>query len=325
MPFTLPCRPATQTRWRRLGVTVLAVSALLGGTACGTATPPAVAETSAAGGSVSPSSAPDGLQRQLRDLEATSHKHIGAFALDTGTGRTIGYRTDELFPSLSTFKAIAAAAILDKARRVDPGLLQRTIHWTPQQEVPLDGSPVNGHGATGMTVAQLAAAAISVSDNTAANLLLDQLGGPAGLTRYYRSLHDPVSRLDHPEPALNDWQPGARHDTVTPASLGRDLYQVTVGTALDSRDRATLNEWLRSCATGGERIRAGLPANWTVGDKTGTNSAFAGANDIAIAWPPSHAPLIFVVYTYGEPGTAIDNKVIATTAALLAQDLGAAS
>jgi beta-lactamase class A len=321
MPFTLLGRPAPRTRWRRLGVSVSALSALLAGTACGTAAPTAKAETTVA--SASAASAPDNLERQLKDLETSSRKHIGAFALDTGTGRTIGYRADELFPSLSTFKAATAAAILDKARHVDPGLLQRTIHWTPQQEVPQDGALANGHGAAGMTVAQLAAAAISVSDNTAANLLLDQLGGPAGLTRYYRSLHDPVSRLDRTEPTLNDWTPGERHDTVTPAAAARDLYRVTLGTALDSQDRATLDGWLRACATGGDRIRAGLPANWTVGDKTGTADSFGAANDIAVVWPPSHAPLILVVYTYGPTGAAIDNEVLSTTATLLAHDLGA--
>lgn len=264
--------------------------------------------------------APD-LARQLRDLETSSQRHIGAFALDTATGKTAGYRANELFPSLSTFKAAEASAILDRARRVDPGLLERRIHWTPDREVPLDGSPVNGNGAAGMTVSELARAAVTVSDNTAANLLLDQIGGPAGMTRYYRSLGDPVSRLDHPEPALNDWKPGERHDTTTPAAMGRDLRAMSLGRALTPPDRDVLNGWLRETKTGVERVKAGLPPEWTVGDKTGSNSAFGGANDIAVAWPPGRAPLIFVVYTYGAPGAALDNKTVAATATLLAREL----
>ncbi|WP_344425039.1 class A beta-lactamase [Amycolatopsis minnesotensis] len=281
-----------------------AFSALVTGTGSAVACPPA-----------------SDLARQLRELETSSQRHIGAFALDTATGRTVGYRANELFPSLSTFKAAEAGAILERARRVDPGLLERRIHWTPDREVPLDGSPVNGHGAAGMTVSELATAAVQVSDNTAANLLLDQIGGPAGMTRYYRSLGDPVSRLDRTEPTLNDWAPGQRHDTTTPSAMGRDLQAISLGRALTPPDREVLNGWLRGTKTGAERIRAGLPPEWTVGDKTGSMSAFGGANDIAVAWPPGHAPLVFVVYTYGATGAAIDNKTIAATATLLATEL----
>lgn len=193
------------SRWKRLGVTVLAASALLASTACGTGTASAGQDPPQSSGTPA---APSGLERQLKELEASSHKHIGAFALDTGTGRTVGYRTDERFPSLSTFKAVEAAAILDKARRSDPGLLERTLHWTPDKEVPLDGSTVNGHGAAGMTVSELASAAVTASDNTAANLLIEQIGGPAGLTRYYRSLNDPVSGWTTPSPRSTSGSPG---------------------------------------------------------------------------------------------------------------------
>ncbi|QWF79375.1 class A beta-lactamase [Amycolatopsis sp. CA-230715] len=293
-------------RWRFRLVLATAISTLLAGTGLASATPSAPAYD---------------VTRQLRDLEASSHRHIGAFALDTATGKAVGYRAHELFPTLSTFKAAEAAAVLDRARRSDPGLMERRIHWTPDREVPLDGSPVNGHGATGMTVAELASAAVTVSDNTAANLLFDQIGGPAGLTRYYRSLGDPISRSDRLEPGLNDWAPGQRHDTTTPAAMGRDLASVAVGHALAPADRDVLNGWLRGSKTGTKRIRAGLPPSWTVGDKTGTYSAIAGANDIAVAWPSSGKPLIFVVYTYGEKGAPLDDKTVADTARILAHEV----
>ena len=293
--------------WKKLGATVLAV--LMTSTACGGAARP-----STVAARVKPA-APADPRPQLRRLEASTHRHIGAFALDTGTGRAVGYRINELFPTLSTWKAMETAAILHRGRNLD-----RVIHWKPSQEV--DGSPITkGHGKEGMTVARLIAATMSVSDNTAANVLLGQVGGTAGVTRYYRSLNDKVSRLDRVEPELNDWKPGELRDTTTPANMARDLTAVTVGKALTPADRTKLIAWMRGCKTGDNRIRAGLPQNWQVGDKTGTGSDFGGANDIAITWPPSHAPLIIAVYTYGKKGAPADEKAIASTASILARSL----
>ncbi len=305
---------------------------LAAGTACGGghapaphaagATAPSAGITTGAAGAPAPGQAE--LDRRLRSLEASSHRHIGAFALDTDTGRTVGYRMDETFPLLSTWKAVEAAAVLDRAHRSRPALLGQVIRWRPDQEVP--GGPVTkGRGAAGMTVSQLVRAAVTASDNTAANLLLGPVGGPAALTGYFRSLDDPLSRLDRPEPDLNSWRPGERRDTTTPAAMGRDLYRITLGPALGAEDRGRLTGWLRACTTGDARIRAGLPRGWTVGDKTGTNSAFGGANDIAVAWPPSGgAPVVLTVYTYGGEGTAVDEKTVASTAALLVRALSTA-
>jgi beta-lactamase class A len=301
----------------KLGVTVVAGALLVAGTACGAGTVSAASRPASRTGT---SVAPGGLQQELRSLEGSYQARIGAFALDTGSGKTSGYRMDERFPLLSTSKAMTGAAILNKARRSDPALLDRVIHWTADEEVA--NSPITaGHGTTGMTVAHLAEAAFTVSDNTAANLLLKQIGAPAGLTRYFRSLHDPISRLDRWETDLNNWRPGEQRDTTTAAVIGRDLRQVTVGAALTAADRERLNGWLRSCTTGTERIRAGLPKDWTVGDKTGTASTYATANDIAIAWPPHGAPLIIAIYTNRTNGAPIDNKLISTTASLLVRSL----
>ncbi|MEN3309614.1 MAG: beta-lactamase class [Micromonosporaceae bacterium] len=259
---------------------------------------------------------------RLRDLETSYDGRIGAFALDTATGATVTYRAHERFPLLSTFKALAAAAILRKARRCDPGLLDRLIRWTAADILP--NSPITAqHVDTGLTVAQLCEAAITVSDNTAGNMLLRQLGGPPGVTRFAGELGDPVTRLDRTETDLNIWSPGQLSDTTAPAAVGRDLAAVTVGRALVAEDQARLIGWLRGNLTGGARIRAGLPPTWTVGDKTGSGPTYGSANDIAIAWPPSAAPLILAVYTNRNAAdAAFDNHVIATTATILAQALG---
>ncbi|GLZ09477.1 beta-lactamase [Actinomadura sp. NBRC 104412] len=311
----------------RLGLAALTAAASLGGTAaCRNETPAAQDKPNTRVATGAPAPAPVAGQAEararLRDLERSYRGRIGVYALDTGTGKTISYRDQESYPMLSTFKAMAAAAVLTKARRSEPGLLDRRIHWTPADEVPT--SPVTrGRGARGMTVAQLCEAAVTRSDNTAGNLILRQIGGPRGLTAYLRSLGDRRSRLDRWETGLNLWRPGERRDTTTPASMGLNLWKVTLGAPLAAPDRERLNGWLRANTTGGARIAAGLPDDWTVGDKTGTSNRYGAANDIAVAWPPSGAPLIIAIYTNRKAadGTT-DNTVIARTATIAARGLG---
>lgn len=259
---------------------------------------------------------------ELRELERVYAGRIGAFAVDTGTGATVSHRADERFPLLSTFKVLAAAAILHRARRHDPGLLERLIRWTEADLVPY--SPITSlHVADGLTVAELCWAAIAHSDNTAGNLLIKQIGGPEGLTRYARRLGDARTRLDRWETELNDWAPDDPRDTTTPAAMGRNLQRLTLGDALDTPDRLRLVGWLRESVTGGARIRAGLPADWDIGDKTGTGPTYGAANDIAFAQPPTGAPLIISIYTNrSAPDRPNDNAVIADTATILARALG---
>jgi beta-lactamase class A len=265
-----------------------------------------------------PAQAAAGLRRLERDYDG----RIGAVGIDTGTGRTVTHRANERFPLLSTFKALAAAAVLDRARGREPGLLDRVIHWTAADLLP--NSPITAaHVADGLTVAELCAAAIDYSDNLAANLLLERIGGPAGLTRYARCLGDPVTRLDRWETELNDWSPASPQDTTTPAAMATNLRNLTVGHELHPEDRDRLVGWLRANTTGAARIRAGLPDSWTVGDKTGSADAYGAANDIAIVHPPTGAPLILAIYTNRTAKNATyDNAVIASAATLLASALG---
>lgn len=259
----------------------------------------------------------------LSALEAEFDARVGAYALDTGSGKTVPHRAHERFPLLSTFKVLASAAVLRRARSTcDPGLLDRVVHYRSADLVA--NSPITEqHVDDGMTVAALCAAALDYSDNTAGNLLLDLIGGPAGVTGFARSIGDAVTRLDRRETALNDWSPAELRDTTTPAAMGHNLRALTLGGALHRADRERLTGWMRASTTGDTRIRAGLPAGWTVGDKTGSSSSYGAANDIAVVHPPTGAPLIIALYTNRNAADApYRNELIATATTTLARALG---
>lgn len=234
------------------------------------------------------------LHQRLQALERRHGGRLGASILDIASGQRIGHRADERFPMCSTFKFLAAAQVL---ARVDRGeeQLQRRIVFTGKDLVAY--SPVTGQhvGAPGMSLAELCHAAVTRSDNTAGNLLLDGFGGPAGLTAFARSLGDTVTRLDRRETELNQAIPGDPRDTTTPAAMLDDMRRLLIGEVLSPASRKQLSDWLLANTTGGSRLRAGLPRDWRVGDKTGTGDNGA-SNDIAIVWPPGRAPLLVTAY-----------------------------
>lgn len=236
----------------------------------------------------------DALQDALRDIEATARGRLGVHILDTGTGREHGWRSDERFLMLSSFKLLASALVLDRADRGEESL-ERRIRYRRQDLV--SWSPVTERhvGGTGLSLAQLCEATITTSDNTAANLILASYGGPAALTAYARRLGDRVTRLDRTEPELNvRAASGEPLDTTTPRAMAHTLRALLVGDALSPASRARLLQWLLANTTGGKRLRAGLPVGWQVGEKTGT--AGDDANDIGIAFPPQRAPVIVTAY-----------------------------
>ena len=232
--------------------------------------------------------------KQFADMEAREGGRLGVFVRDTGAGATIEHRADERFPMCSTFKLLAAAAAL---KRVDQGAerLDRKIAYGPSDL--LEYAPVaKAHVAEGgMTVADLCAAAIDWSDNTAGNLILESIGGPSGFTEFARSLSDPVTRLDRNEPTLNESLPGDPRDTTSPRAMAGAMQKVLVGDALSGASRSQLQTWLIGDKVGDKRLRAGLPPSWRVGDKTGTGE-HGSTNAVAIIWPPGRAPLIATVY-----------------------------
>ena len=230
-------------------------------------------------------------EASLAEVERRHGGRLGVAILDTGSGRRLLHRADERFLMCSTFKVLLVSAVLT---RVDRGVekLGRRIRFG--KDALLDYAPatrphVDGNG---MTVAELCAAAITLSDNTAANLLLQGAGGPAAVTAYARSLGDTVTRLNRMEPELN--RPDGDMDTTTASAMLADLQTLILGNALSPTSRERLTKWLVGCETGLGSVRAGLPHDWRIGDKTGQGTH--ANNDVVVAWPPERKPVLVCAY-----------------------------
>jgi len=242
---------------------------------------------------------------RFAELEARTGSRIGLAAIDISTNRRVDYRSDERFIMCSTFKVLAVAAVL---KRVDEKKekLDRVIPYGEAQL--LEYAPITRAHVKegGMTLEALCAAAISQSDNTAANLLLETIGGPTGLTRFARSLGDEITRLDRMEPELNMAAPGDDRDTTTPAAMSKDLRRLLTSDLLSQESRQRLEGWMVANQTGAKMIRASVPADWRVGDKTGRDGKGA-TNDIAILRPPTGGPILISVYTVN-PGESSEGR-----------------
>jgi beta-lactamase class A len=247
---------------------------------------------------------------------------IGVAALDTGTGQHIEYKPNERFPMCSTFKVLAAAAVL---KLVDEGKehLDRMVPYG--KEDILEYAPVTQEHLEqgGMTLANLCAAAVEQSDNTAGNLLLGTIGGPVGLTSFLRALGDETTRLDRMEPDLNTAIPGDERDTTTPAAMRDDLVRLLTGDVLSPASRSQLETWLAGNKTGAQMIRAGVPTSWRVGDKTG-RGANGATNDVAVLRPPNKPPIFLAIYSVGSTTAANDRTAtVAEVARVVAAALQA--
>ncbi|WP_411094965.1 Exo family class A beta-lactamase [Streptomyces sp. 021-3] len=263
-------------------------------------------------------------ERRLAGLERASGARLGVYAYDTGSGRTVAYRADELFPMCSVFKTLSSAAVLRDLDR-NGEFLSRRIFYTQDDVEQADGAPETGKPenlANGMTVEELCEVSITASDNCAANLMLRELGGPAAVTRFVRSLGDRVTRLDRWEPELNSAEPGRVTDTTSPRAITRTYGRLVLGDALNPRDRRLLTSWLLANTTSGDRFRAGLPDDWTLGDKTGAGR-YGTNNDAGVTWPPGRAPIVLTVLTAKtEQDAARDDGLVADAARVLAETLG---
>jgi beta-lactamase class A len=249
---------------------------------------------------------------RIAEIERGLQGRLGVAILDKANNKSIDYHATDRFPMCSTFKWLLAADVLQRVDK-QKEQLDRKIAYGPADL--LKWAPVTKqHVQEGsMTVEALCAAAIEYSDNTAANLLLQTVGGPQDVTEFCRSLGDSVTRLDRNEPDLNTAIKGDERDTTTPAVMLNDLKSVLLDETLSVAGRQRLEGWLVKNTTGDKRLRAGLPSTWQIGDKTGSGEN-AARGDLAIARPPNRAPILIVVYTVESP--APDEKINAAFAAI---------
>lgn len=252
----------------------------------------------------------------LKAYERASGGRAGLYAENLVTGKTLAWRADERFVMCSTFKASLAACVLS---RVDKGQerLDRLIAYGPKDIMDYAPTAKANLAKGGMTVAEMCKGAVELSDNTCANKLLEAVGGPAALTRFWRETGDGTSRLDHNEPVLNRSPPGDPHDTTTPRAMAQSLRRFVLGKVLADGSREKLTDWMIACQTGANRLRAGLPKAWMVGDKTGNNGSDA-AGDLAVAWQGPGAPILIVTYVQGgKPKPADIDAVFAAAGKLV--------
>ncbi|MEM6514084.1 MAG: class A beta-lactamase [Pseudomonadota bacterium] len=238
-------------------------------------------------------------QQQLDDLERSRGGRLGVAFLSLDQDTPIGHRVDERFGLCSTFKLALAAVILKEVEEQRLAL-DTPVRYTADDLVPYSPTTRRFLDQGVMTVGELAETAQRSSDNTAANLLLGLIGGPAGFTRRLNDLGDDVTRLDRYEPDMNRVPAGEVRDTTTPAAMALTTRQLVLGSYLSNASRAMLQGWMEATTTGRARLRAGFPTTWRSGDKTGTGVAESMAskfNDVAVAWPDEGAaPFVLSVY-----------------------------
>ncbi|MDH6108354.1 beta-lactamase class A [Kitasatospora sp. MAP12-15] len=299
---------------RRLALLVtvpVLTAALLAGCAANDARQPAGSRSTAPAASSTPAADADAFQQ----LEQHFGARLGVYAMDTGSGREVAYNADQRFAHASTYKALSVGVLLSRASEAD---LDKVVTYR-SEDLQAYAPITSQHVATGMRLRDLAAAALQYSDNTAANLVSDDLGGPAALQQALRAFGDPTTNVNRTEPTLNEATPGDPRDTSTPRALATDLRRFVLGDALPGDRRQTLTDWLLGNTTGAPYIRAGVPAGWKVADKTG-NGGYGTRNDIAVLWPAGGgSPVVIAILSdRGKAGATSDDALIAqaTRAAL---------
>lgn len=256
--------------------------------------------------------------RAFAALERTHAARLGVTAIDTGNGRTVGYRAGDRFPFASSNKTFIAAATLQRATTAD---LDTVIHYT--QADLLDYAPITSRFVdTGMTVRELLDAMLRFSDNTAANLLVARFGGPQAVEQWMRGIGDRTTNVDRVEPELNEATPGDARDTTTPAQFAADLRSVVLGRTLETADRTLLRNTMLDNTTGDDTIRAGVDPAWPVADKTGTGE-YGVRDDIAVVYPANRAPIIVVTLSRKDaPDATPDNALLAEATKIAVRALG---
>lgn len=252
------------------------------------------------------------VERVANKIEA----RVGFAAYDLESGRRWEYQANQRFSLSSTFKTLACAALL---HRVDVGTerMDRRVHFSESDLVTYSPITEKFAGRQAMTLSQLCEAALTTSDNTAANLILRALGGPTAITTFAKSLGDDVTRLDRWETQLNEARPGDHRDTTTPNAMVNNLQSLLLGEALSVASRKQLADWLKRNQVADGLFRAVVPNDWIVADRTGAGG-FGSRSITAFMWPPQRQPIIVALYlTQTEATFSERNEAIAEIGAAI--------
>ena len=260
------------------------------------------------------------VSNKAAEVEERLGARLGLAILDEESGRQWSYQADQRFPMCSTFKVLASGAFLAKVERGEDSLQRRAViseddlvSYSPFTETRVGGE--------GLTMAEICEAALTLSDNTAGNKILEAIGGPAAVTEFARSIGDDVTRLDRWETELNEALVGDARDTTSPKAIGQTLRELLLGATLSEGSKQQLRNWMVANKTGDAKLRAGLPKDWTVGDKTGGGENGTMA-DLAVVWPPNRQPLIVAIYMTETLASFDDrNAGIAEIASALSEEI----
>ena len=250
---------------------------------------------------------------KLYKLEIAAKANIGVYAVDTDSGKIINYNPSKRFAYCSTHKVFTVAEIL---HRYSPEQLQEVIHY--KEDDILSYAPVTKeHVDTGMTLFDICEAAVRLSDNTAANLIIAKLGGIKNFKLALRELGDDITNPVRLEPEMNEFIPGDDSDTSTPKQMALNLQKYILGDVLNEEQKQILINWMTDNTITDNLIKASVPDNCKVIDKSGSGT-YGTRNDIAIIYPESGKPIIMAIMTNRKMKYAIpDDKLIADIASVL--------
>ena len=296
------------------------------------------------------------LQARLAALaERARPGTLGIAVLDPDSGASWRVNADRAYPMMSVFKAPLGAAVLE---RVDRGVLSldRTVALTPA-DLRAGPGPMRGElqsGRTEFSVRRLLDAAVSESDNTAADALVKLLGGPAAVTAFLRAHGVDGMRVDRDERTLAHDIDGlaaeadapranesaaeklARRrrgyagyladprDTSTPEAAVTFLRKLWRGELVSRESTALLLEMMTHSPTVPNRLKGGVPAGARLTHKSGTSITFEGVtaahNDIGVVSWPDGRTVIVAAFLTASPASEPERDAIFST---LARDVTA--
>ncbi|MGI9280766.1 MAG: class A beta-lactamase [Endozoicomonas sp.] len=233
------------------------------------------------------------VEEKVIALEKRLDARIGVSIYEVSTKKGWSYKGNQRFPLMSTFKTLACAKLMNDA---DNNKLSLNSATTVTKEMLVTYSPVTAKQVgKNISLEKACEATMLTSDNTAANIVLEHIGGPSELTNFLRSTGDSVSRLDRIETKLNEGKPGDLRDTTTPEAIVQTLNQLVFGNVLSEPSKNQLKQWMIENQVADGLLRSVLPDGWSIADRTGAGG-YGSRGIAAIVWPEYKPPFIVSIY-----------------------------